>query len=230
MGSKIFTGSQCKKCLGYERYVKGHACVICTHARNRAGARRWGKANPEKCAEHARKWRQTHPVANTSNGRKRTKRWRQNNLEKVAATRRVWRTKNRDKVLAEYSPEKRRRYYDRDRSYWSDIKRLYGLTQEQYNCLLAQQGNSCAICKVVSEARLQVDHDHITGLVRGLLCGRCNKGLSMFDEQIARLNAAADYMESRAHDYGFEYASNINGSDLMLCSVVYLERHGLAHD
>lgn len=56
------------------------------------------------------------------------------------------------------------------------LKRRYGITLEQYNALLEQQGGACAICQRVPKAgRLHVDHDHKTKVVRGLLCYRCNR-------------------------------------------------------
>lgn len=50
----------------------------------------------------------------------------------------------------------------------------YGLTQEQHDALLAAQGGVCAVCGGKRLYALNVDHDHTTGFVRGLLCRRCN--------------------------------------------------------
>lgn len=53
----------------------------------------------------------------------------------------------------------------------------YKLTVEQYETILAYQGGVCYACREsepVKGRRLSVDHDHTTGLVRGLLCSRCN--------------------------------------------------------
>lgn len=57
------------------------------------------------------------------------------------------------------------------------LRRTYGITEAQYNAILKYQGGVCAICdKPPKEGRnLQVDHDHKSGLVRGLLCWYCNK-------------------------------------------------------
>ena len=53
-----------------------------------------------------------------------------------------------------------------------------GITEAQYEALLAAQGGGCAICgNTPKSRRLSVDHDHATGDVRGLLCHRCNRGL-----------------------------------------------------
>lgn len=57
-------------------------------------------------------------------------------------------------------------------------RELLGVTDEQYERLLAAQGGGCAICgNPPKTRRLHVDHDHKTGAVRGLLCYRCNRFL-----------------------------------------------------
>ena len=53
---------------------------------------------------------------------------------------------------------------------------LYGITLAQYASMLKRQGGRCAICGRPPKRRnLDVDHDHATGRVRGLLCFNCNK-------------------------------------------------------
>lgn len=75
-------------------------------------------------------------------------------------------------------------------------EKVYGLSPEQYAALLALQGGRCAICRQRPKSkRLAVDHDHKTGAVRGLLCGRCNHELlgAGFDS-VDVLAAAVDYL------------------------------------
>lgn len=62
----------------------------------------------------------------------------------------------------------------------SDLWTKYGITPTEYDDMLARQGRGCAICTRVpgtGQPRLAVDHDHVTGIVRGLLCARCNHDL-----------------------------------------------------
>lgn len=77
---------------------------------------------------------------------------------------------------------------------------LYGLSQERYEAMLAEQGARCAICGSEDwpgkDRRPHVDHCHKTGAVRGLLCGNCNTGLGQFADDPARLRAAAEYLEA----------------------------------
>lgn len=83
-------------------------------------------------------------------------------------------------------------------------QRNYGVNQEQYDSMVAEQSNLCALCgrlerrisyqtkKVMS---LSVDHDHETRKVRELLCGDCNRGIGMFDESIELLEKAIQYLQ-----------------------------------
>ncbi len=76
------------------------------------------------------------------------------------------------------------------------VQATYGLGSGEYDILLAAQNGACAICKQTRKARLDVDHCHKTGLIRGLCCRRCNRRLlpnALDDPQILR--NAADYLE-----------------------------------
>ena len=58
------------------------------------------------------------------------------------------------------------------------MKYLYGITSDNYNQLFQQQKGHCAICgkhQSKLKRRLDIDHNHKTGKVRGLLCNYCNK-------------------------------------------------------
>lgn len=71
----------------------------------------------------------------------------------------------------------------------------YGLSEEDYERLLAEQGGVCAICEEPPSGRwkrLAVDHDHETGEVRGLLCITCNTLLGRLE---ARWDATMDYLK-----------------------------------
>lgn len=76
--------------------------------------------------------------------------------------------------------------------------RLYGLTQDDWDALVRKQRNRCAICKTDKPGgrgeRWHVDHDHLTGQVRGLLCHRCNMGIGFFLDDPEVIKAAASYV------------------------------------
>lgn len=85
---------------------------------------------------------------------------------------------------------------DKQRAY--SLKRLYGITLEQYDELLAKQEGKCGVCdKHESEfkVRLAVDHNHVSGEVRGLLCNYCNHRLVGRHRDPALLRKIADYLE-----------------------------------
>lgn len=71
----------------------------------------------------------------------------------------------------------------------------YNTTIEYYNQLLKKQNNSCAIChtkKCTTNKRFAIDHNHKTGVIRGLLCSECNTGLGKFkDDPNLLVNAIA---------------------------------------
>lgn len=68
------------------------------------------------------------------------------------------------------------------------------LTFPQYNLMLSSQGGKCAICKTVFTGTVHVDHDHKSGTVRALLCGKCNKGIGLFNDDVNLLNDAISYL------------------------------------
>jgi hypothetical protein len=74
------------------------------------------------------------------------------------------------------------------------LKHKYGLTTEQFNELLHQQNHACGICERPFHRTPHIDHCHVTGLVRGLLCHTCNVGLGHFDDNPALLVKAARYL------------------------------------
>ena len=90
----------------------------------------------------------------------------------------------------------RRRQRDRQ------LQRLYGITAKDYDRLLAKQRGGCAICRrpCTSGRRLAVDHDHQTGKVRGLLCGKCNVAVGLMADDISRFVAAARYLHEASPD------------------------------
>lgn len=86
------------------------------------------------------------------------------------------------------------------------IRRLaaYGLTLRDYEDLLASQGRVCAICKRPEGRRstqngkvmpLHVDHDHVTGEIRGLLCSRCNTAIGLLRDDVDVVSSAVDYLK-----------------------------------
>jgi len=80
------------------------------------------------------------------------------------------------------------------------LLKKYGLTEDDYNNLLAKQNYACAICKSTDPNdrwnRFHIDHCHTSGKVRGLLCTQCNTGLGKFYDNIKSLSTAIEYLKS----------------------------------
>ena len=79
------------------------------------------------------------------------------------------------------------------------LKREYQVTLEERTQLSKFQKDRCAICLRLERdmnVSLSLDHCHTTGLVRGLVCTRCNKGLALFLDHPERLAAAAEYLNN----------------------------------
>lgn len=82
---------------------------------------------------------------------------------------------------------------------WSlRLKKLYNITVEDYEKLHDKYKGGCHICGITIANklgwRLVVDHSHITGKVRGLLCHNCNAALGLFKDRSSLLIRAADYL------------------------------------
>jgi hypothetical protein len=99
---------------------------------------------------------------------------------------------------AEYKRSIRDKLRRADREY--QLERLYGLSIEEHDKILAEQDEVCAGCGATSfndkSYHLAVDHDHETGKVRGLLCLKCNRILGLADDNPEILRNLADYLES----------------------------------
>lgn len=118
----------------------------------------------------------------------RAAQYHKKNKDKVVERVRSWRLSNPEKKRA--NQRKHERKYN--------LKKLYGITPEEYEEMLAKQGGLCAVCRGEPYGRgnkLHVDHDHATGRVRGLLCHGCNASLGLMKESPERLRSAAVYLE-----------------------------------
>lgn len=142
--------------------------------RKRERNRKWAAANRDKMREFRRKWSAAHPELDRAAKQK----WSTEHSEMHRAATRKWRAEHPDKVV-----ELSRKY-------------KYHLEPEHYQRLLAECRGRCAICG--NGAKLCVDHDHATGVVRGLLCKGCNYALGNVRDNPDTLRKAAAYLE-RTH-------------------------------
>lgn len=82
------------------------------------------------------------------------------------------------------------------------LRKQYGLTGHDVRRMLREQSYACLICETrigfgtKEKNYLHIDHCHVTGGIRGLLCNRCNSGLGLFDDEPELLVRAARYVEA----------------------------------
>lgn len=77
------------------------------------------------------------------------------------------------------------------------LKNRYGMTFKDYEKMLEEQDGKCKICGATTSGGrglFHVDHDHKTGIVRGLLCQQCNVGLGCFKDNPKSLASAITYL------------------------------------
>lgn len=153
---------------GYSKY--------CKECQNKY-SKRWKKENQKKAKEYEKQYYKD----NLKKSKEYGKQWRNNNPEKVKESGRQWARDNPEKVKE------------------IRLKCNYGLSLEEYFEIIEQQKGCCAICERHQselKIRLCVDHNHLTGKVRGLLCDNCNRmlGAGMDDPNI--LIKGAEYLNN----------------------------------
>lgn len=103
-----------------------------------------------------------------------------------------------DTACKECRSHKRKTPNERELIWEFCIKKHYGLTKEAFNELLIEQNGVCAICFKSNSAgrRLNVDHCHATGRVRGLLCANCNTALGLLGDNAEIFVNAINYLNN----------------------------------
>jgi len=82
---------------------------------------------------------------------------------------------------------------------WQAVHRRskYGIEPEDFQAMWDHQEGRCGICRIsLKEVKTCIDHDHESGVVRGLLCDSCNVGIARFKENSLALLGAAAYLEA----------------------------------
>ena len=145
-----------------------HRCVLWRRDTYNVAARQYRLLHRERVNEYYRRYHRT------GKGRASDKRWKRNHPDRIRVRNQLYAQKHPDKML-------------------SFGLKQYGLTVEQYHAL----GNVCMICGCTrgEKRRLDVDHDAVTGIVRGLLCGKCNKGIGLLNHDSRLLQNAILYLE-----------------------------------
>lgn len=111
--------------------------------------------------------------------------------------------------------------YGLERQRRARLARQFNISQEDYVFILEFQGRKCAICGTDKNEgggkgtvkAFAVDHDHVTGKVRGLLCHACNMALGLFRDNVNSLQKAIEYLAKNPvevlEEAGFELGTNL---------------------
>lgn len=85
----------------------------------------------------------------------------------------------------------------REAARWSRIKKEYGITKEQYQEMMKNQGGICCICSIdLLSVSSHIDHCHESKKVRGILCSKCNQAIGLLDESEDKIIFALKYIRS----------------------------------
>jgi len=114
--------------------------------------------------------------------------YRAKNLEKINKQNREYQRVRRLECKEVIKKQSQKSYY----------KNKYGITPVEKDAMLAQQNYSCAVCRTVSSGGnhgWHTDHDHVTGMIRGILCRSCNLVLGHVKDDADRLQKLIDYLQ-----------------------------------
>ena len=150
------------------------------NTREHARANGWKLYRGRPCRTCGGTERYTNDWTCASCRRLNANKWRQRHYERALQLTRDWHAANPGRV--------------------KNLKLLkkFGMTIDEYDQRVAEQGGCCAICRQPcrSGRKLAVDHCHKTLRVRGLLCGNCNRALGLYKNDPAIVAAAVAYLEA----------------------------------
>jgi len=128
--------------------------------------------------------------------RKRTTKWYYSNPDKAYEQRRKWKRDNKEKARQlENTRRKQKEVKDQRADY--HLRRTYGINAE---VLKALSINGCNICGTFED--LAVDHCHTTGIIRGILCQKHNRGLGQFNDDPEIMINAVKYLQAFQNEVG----------------------------
>jgi hypothetical protein len=172
-------GSECPKPWWTKRWGVRRFCSHDCSTANWFEVRRERRLEIRR--ESQRRFLEKHPGYYDTNDRRASSR----------ASSARYRERNRERINASR----------RGNRYEEKLRQKYGLTLEQYEEMIRNQGNCCAICgypllerTTTAKLNFVVDHDHDTGKPRGILHMKCNSALGIFKDDPAVLLKAVDYL------------------------------------
>lgn len=146
----------------------------------------------KKVREKTKDYHKKYDIDNKERIKGRKKNYYLLNKKKINNRNSDWYFKNKEELN-----KHRKSKYNKNTARNYALKINFGITLEDYNKIFEDQNGKCKICgKHQSELTLSlnVDHCHITGKIRGLLCGNCNKALGLFKDNTKSLKNAINYL------------------------------------
>ena len=157
----------------------------------------------EKKRKYQREWeakqRRENP-AWVERGRAHERKYRYAHKEELAAYAKTYYVTHRKEQDAANAAWRRANPERTENNMLRHNRQRAGYTMEQYDTLLASQGGLCAICGITLKSgkgkqAANADHNHKTGEKRGMLCGRCNLAIGMFEDNPDLLRKSTAYLE-----------------------------------
>jgi hypothetical protein len=173
-------------------YVREDGMVFLAYNKESKNGERW--VTPEKFAERLEQQR-SYRETNRQACRERGRRYHAANKDKIREARKTYR-KNDPERFRKYNRDWAKANPDKILEKW--LIRKYGISLSEYKALLKNQNGRCAICETRECAtgnRMAVDHDHVTGAVRGILCKACNTGIGGLRDDPKLLLKAINYLK-----------------------------------
>jgi hypothetical protein len=176
--------------------------------------------NPEVLARAQKKWRAKNPdylrewrAANPD----KTAKYNEGSYERRKEQYRAYYHRNREACRAKQSAYRKAHP---EKAAERQLKEKHGMSMTEKRVMWLDQDKKCKICKRdVTLLSAHVDHIHGTQIIRGLLCGSCNRGLGLFQDDHRILIAASEYLRP------FQILPEIN-----LASEVTIESHRRVQD
>jgi hypothetical protein len=146
-------------------------------------------------------------LANKTKYTERSKAWALANPDRMRQLKTKWIDKNREHQKQQHV-EYRRKNRSRCKEWAATgyLRRRYGLTPVQVEQLLVRCEHKCTGCLTPFSLtrRACIDHDHLTGFVRGLLCDHCNQALGLVKDDPIVLTQLASYLDKTiTHNFGY---------------------------
>jgi len=125
-----------------------------------------------------------------------TKEYYNTHKEKILAYQKEYNCNHREKRNA-YIREYRHTHKEKIKNY--NLKSNHGLSITEFDNLLLAQDNKCLICgqplDLLNPKLIHIDHNHLTGKVRGILCNKCNMAIGLLRDNPEYIRNALEYLE-----------------------------------